>query len=348
MAKKPDKFAAAKYGDLINAVYGMFKSDPHNLKPAPADFGPEWRHIAWIDMNDFFLGISDPRFYGVVLQATDAATAGFDYAIAIRGTEGSLEWIDDAMALPVPFAPVPDSGRVAYGFDKIYSTLNVTRAATAQRLQTAIPAHTQKTFAEQINALVKADPPRGIHAVDKGEPRGKFLVLGHSLGAALVTLYVIENASLKTVQRIDTLCTYASPRVGWAHFVQQFNALQSGGLTSWRIANVNDVVTHVPFKLLGYRDVDTGIEFSGAKTAKNDPNCMHNMQTYQHYLDPEHYQLPGGCDLPKEIATPPETPAEAPVSIPDAAVGASAVSVPDAIQFTIEVTIPWQQQSSQP
>jgi len=343
MATLLDKRAAAGYGELVNAVYAMFLSDPHNLEPhTSSSFAPIWKQIAWIDMKDFILGFTDPRFYGVVLQATDANTTGFDYAIAIRGTEGALEWIDDALAVPVPFAPVPDSGRVAYGFNKIYSTLNVTHVATRERLQLAAGA-TRQTFGHQINALVEAEPsPRRIRsAADPTEPRGQFLVLGHSLGAALATLYVMENASLGTVQHINTICTYASPRVGWVRFVQKFNELASkNGITSWRIANVNDLVTHLPSELLGYRDVDAGSKFSGAGIAKNNPICMHNMRTYQHWLDPEHYSAPDGCALTHPVGALVETLAAGRLSIPDTAIKAKALDSDDAIGFTIDAEIP--------
>lgn len=83
----------------MNAVYEMYNNDKHSLTPMPsAKFGPNWSFLAWIDMSDFLFGFSDPRFYGVVLQSA-TPTTGFDYAIAIRGTEGALEWVDDAMGL---------------------------------------------------------------------------------------------------------------------------------------------------------------------------------------------------------------------------------------------------------
>jgi hypothetical protein len=43
--------------------------------------------------------------------------------IAIRGTEGVMEWIDDAAAIPIPFRQAPGRGRVATGFDTIYRPL---------------------------------------------------------------------------------------------------------------------------------------------------------------------------------------------------------------------------------
>lgn len=341
MATPLDGPTAAKYGELVNGAYDMFTAEPHNLTPSPSSRflkpGWSWTLIAWITMKDFILGASDDRFYGVVLQSPNPATSGFDYAIAIRGTEGPLEWIDDAMAVPVPFTPVPNSGRVAYGFDKIYSTLNVIRTATGARPQVAGQAKPQ-TFAEQVDALVtltSSDTERA--KADTGEPKGRFLVTAHSLGAALATLYVMENTARKTVQ-IDAICTFASPRVGWSQFVAAFDALEANGLTSWRIANVNDVVTWVPPKLIGYRDVDDGYTFSGAEFAKNTVLCMHHMATYQHWCDRDNFDPPEGCALEQSQAAS-LNPLTMHPAIPDSAISGEAQPVDASVRFTIDATI---------
>src|SRR4029077_10656885 len=80
-------------------------------------------------MSDFILNLKEPEFYGIVCRKVDNP----DWRIvAIRGTEGAIEWIDDAAALPRPFRQVPDTGRVASGFDKIYSSLKVVKRRLAE------------------------------------------------------------------------------------------------------------------------------------------------------------------------------------------------------------------------
>ena len=68
---------------------------------------------------------------------------------------------------------------------------------------------------------------------------------GHSLGGALATLAASRWNSITT-----HLYTYGSPRVGGRKFVKSF-------LTSnrYRFRNNNDIVTRVPFEILGYKHV---------------------------------------------------------------------------------------------
>ena len=55
-------------------------------------------------------------------------------------------------------------------------------------------------------------------------PKRLTTVAGLSLGAALATLFVMENDSKRKFD-ITTLCTFASPRVGKMEFVHLFNQL---------------------------------------------------------------------------------------------------------------------------
>jgi len=68
---------------------------------------------------------------------------------------------------------------------------------------------------------------------------------GHSLGGALATL------AASRWNTIDThLYTYGSPRVGGRKFIKSF--LSSN---RYRFRNNNDIVTRVPFEMLGYKHV---------------------------------------------------------------------------------------------
>ena len=68
---------------------------------------------------------------------------------------------------------------------------------------------------------------------------------GHSLGGALATL------AASRWNTIDThLYTYGSPRVGGRKFIKSF--LSSN---RYRFRNNNDIVTRVPFEILGYKHV---------------------------------------------------------------------------------------------
>jgi hypothetical protein len=75
-----------------------------------------------------------------------------------------MEWIDDAAAIPIPFRQVPAAGRVATGFDTIYSSLKVVkRSLTEERefaVTTAGAAATPETFsgsfADQLEQLANS------------------------------------------------------------------------------------------------------------------------------------------------------------------------------------------------
>ncbi len=69
-----------------------------------------------------------------------------------------------------------------------------------------------------------------------------FFVCGHSLGAAMATI-----ATSRMQDKVDALYTYGSPRTGTRKFV---NSIKT---THYRHVNNNDMVTCVPFALLGYR-----------------------------------------------------------------------------------------------
>jgi len=288
---------ATFYGQFVQAAYTMFKNaNPNPLRPEPDGIPPTYELGAWILMSDFVLNISDPKFYGIVVH--DVANPD-SRIIAIRGTEGAIEWLDDAFAIPVPFRQVPSAGRVAQGFDKVYSTLKVVRYTPPEKRAAAAAAALPETyggsFAEQLEQLaISREAERGIApAAAGGRARVErpTVVTGHSLGSALATLFVMENDS-KGKFDISTLCTFASPRVGNMEFVHTFNQLS---IISWRIVNTRDLVPKLPPKIpivLDYDHVDVAYPFDSAVFAKNNLACNHSMDTYLHWLDPTHQVLP--------------------------------------------------------
>ncbi len=225
--------------------------------------------------------------------------------IAIRGTEGAVEWLDDAAAIPVPFRQVPSARRVAQGFDKIYDTLKVVKRRLPKDPPPAAGAEPETfsgSFAEQLaisrEAVRGSGPPSTAGRV---RPQRSAIVAGHSLGAALTTLFVMENDS-KGKFDITTLCTFASPRVGSMEFVHLFNQLS---IVSWPIVNTRDVVPklppHIPI-LLDYGHVHDEYAFNSSGFAKNNLLCWHTMETYLHWLDSRNSLLPE-C-VPSALAGP--------------------------------------------
>ncbi|HKW33453.1 MAG TPA: lipase family protein [Candidatus Acidoferrum sp.] len=299
MGRPLDKQEAVLYGKFVNAAYAMFKRDQNVLHPEPAtgDIPDPYEMVAWIIMSDFtFWGKEIPKFYGLIGRHQQQKR---NFILAIRGTEGAIEWLDDATAFLVPFRQVPTAGKVERGFDKIYATLKVVKrhgvaaplptvkptGAAAAALTTApVREVIQGTFAEQLERLADTfEAPDVMSLAKERRPRRSFVVTGHSLGSALATLFVMENKQ-KNKFDITTICTFASPHVGNTEFVDQFDKL---ALTSWRIVNTQDLVPKVPLRLpfFDYQHVATPYEFSSAGVVKWGPACWHSMSTYLHWLD---------------------------------------------------------------
>ncbi len=294
MGRDLDKSEAFFYGRFVLAAYKMFKNqNPDPLRPAPDGIPDGYELAAWIHMSDFLFDTKEPKFYGIVVREIKNPDSRI---IAIRGTEGAIEWIDDAAALPVPFRQVPSAGRVAYGFDKIYDSLKVVPSLLpedrAMGPETAAPL--AGSFGEQLHQLaLRREAARRGRAMraDEARPSRPTVVTGHSLGSALATLFVLENDARRRFE-VATLCTFASPRVGNLEFARRFDQLP---ITSWRIVNSLDVVPrlppHIPM-VLEYDHVDTEYSFRSSDFARNSLLCWHTMETYLHWLDPTFALLP--------------------------------------------------------
>jgi hypothetical protein len=304
MRQPLDPQKAYFYGRFVQAAYEMFLhpqgGDP--LRPDPAGIPDGYELGAWIHMSDFILTAKKPEFYGIVVHGQEGKNDPDWRIIAIRGTEGALEWIDDALAIPVRFRQVPSAGRVACGFDRIYSSLKVVKRRLAGEPAAAAPgAATEEafggSFADQLEQLAIAhEAARGV-AARVGEPRRPrpTVVAGHSLGSALTTLFVMENAR-KHKFDIQTLCTFASPRVGNKEFARAFDQLP---INSWRVVNTIDVVPKLPLHLpvpLDYDHVEMAYPFTSADFTGKSLVCRHCMETYLHWLNSKS-TLREGCGL---------------------------------------------------
>jgi hypothetical protein len=85
-----------------------------------------------------------------------------------------------------------------------------------------------------------------------GSPPRKFLITGHSLGAALAALFA--QRMTKTMGIVpEGIYTFGMPRIGSARFAHQFN--QELGKRTYRLVHGDDIVARVPPSNLGYRHV---------------------------------------------------------------------------------------------
>lgn len=120
---------AVDIGRFVAEAYAMYDADPTNLQPKKTPCFPSgYDLVAWITMADFFGDVSDRVFYGIIAASQAAPSA---VVVAIRGTQGAIEWWDDLHFGLVPFSQNPAAGEVAEGFDSIYETLRVTPVGRA-------------------------------------------------------------------------------------------------------------------------------------------------------------------------------------------------------------------------
>jgi predicted lipase len=205
-----------------------------------------------------------------------------EHIMAIRGTENVTEWLDDFTS--VILVPLNGFGEVAYGFHRIYQTLRVVTNAMPQALDPQAPKRSLETigiFADQVAAATRyhaamRKPSKKSEAPDATV---SIEVTGHSLGAALATLYVAENTRSRKVTT-PQICTFGSPRVGDLTFAKKFDEL---GVTSWRIVNELDVVPKVPF--LGFAHVEKEYLYNSGLLVNWSLRCWHLLETYLHLLD---------------------------------------------------------------
>jgi hypothetical protein len=325
--------AAILYGQFVKAAYSMY--DPATLTPPPsADFPAGYQLTAWVNMRDFILGSTDPVFYGFIVQnMTDAS----QFVLAIRGTLNGVEWWDDFnAAIKTPFK-VPGCGSVGAGFARIYETLEVierpTGAATAP-----VVAQSLKSiggFCQQVSALVRRRVAATARATGR-DTSGSIEVTGHSLGAALATLYTLENAFTDKIPN-PGLCTFASPFVGDSTFASAFDGL---GLTSWRIVNSPDIVPKLPPEILGFTHVNTLQLYNSSGKVQPSLTCWHALATYLSLIDPTLQPDPDCRLLAAPAAAPRRTVVAAPelsVATPATITNFSVPSGPVAITITVKV-----------
>ena len=291
-----DPLVAAHYGDFVQAAYDMYGVDQKDLTPQPLSIPAGYRLAAWIQMQDFILGSVGLVFYGIVAQETANPS---NFVVAIRGTGDGIEWWDDVTSVVKTVFKDPNCGSVGSGFARIYDTLEVVEVPSGAA--GALVARSLKPvggFSQQIADLVKRHATQSLSERVAGVPAtASVVVTGHSLGAALATLYAIDNAV--TDQISNPACvTFASPRVGDGNFVNAFNALD---LTSWRIVNKPDKVPMLPPTICGFGDVDTLELYDSTGKVQANLGCWHSLATYLSLLDPSR-QPNSSCALASAAA----------------------------------------------
>jgi triacylglycerol lipase len=256
---------AAQLGLLVNYAMDMYRGDRENLTPAPdARLAPDWRLLGYLASSDCLfrrgqtLALGDPVCFGYLAQNVAEPS---QYIATLRGTDGIIEWIEDAEFLPIAH---PAGGKVEEGFYDLYSDM---------RYLSAAPAGSDP-----------AQAPFAAAGIAAAVGTGTLTVIGHSLGAAMATYLSYDLAAPDALDTRVATCLLASPRPGDAAFVKAFaTRVKAAQAFAYEL----DIVPRVP---LGpdYTDLLSlnwiGINTAQAKICFSLP-CHHHVLSYCSMLD---------------------------------------------------------------
>src|SRR5260370_17021977 len=166
---------AILYGQLVNAAYDVPPSDLGNRagQLVNAGVGGEettFEVIGWVFANDLATDKRPPGTTGTVSIGLLLWQAGTGEAvIAIRGTEGIHEWLQDANFFTTACPFLAGAGETEDGFTDMYKSFAIGGASGP-----SVTASLATIFgSKQVNSLT---------------------VCGHSLGGALATLQSLDVA----------------------------------------------------------------------------------------------------------------------------------------------------------
>ncbi len=256
---------AIEFAQLVNAAYEIQPGNLVNSAGAKVTAGSRTYTVATtIYASDLATDMNPGRgadqvSIGLICQADGTG----DVVIAIRGTEGILEWVHDAEFLLVPCPFLAGSGHTEDGFTAMYTSL---RTDVAPGSSTVVQALAMLPFAQPATSLT---------------------ICGHSLGGALATLLALDVAA-NTVFKYPTVYTYASPRAGDPAFASTYNQVVKN---TCRIANRIDLVPKLPFPPL-YEHVLTLSDLNPVRLfpfppkilVRTDLGCEHALNTYLYLL----------------------------------------------------------------
>jgi predicted lipase len=260
-----DVTTAINVAQLLNTTYDTLPSDLTNAAGTTVSAGgTTYTVVTTIYANDLATDINpsadnDEVSIGLICQVAQAG----DVVIAIRGTEGILEWIHDAEFLQVPCPFLVGAGHTEDGFTAMYESLRTGAAPGSPSV---------------VSALAKLSFPR---------PVSSMTICGHSLGGSLATLLALDVAANSAITT-PAVYTFGSPRTGDSLFARTFDQVVTN---SFRIANRVDIVPTLP-PPVDYDHVLNPYEVNPVRLlplppkvlVKFDPGCEHSIVTYMYLL----------------------------------------------------------------
>ena len=191
---------AIQFGQLVNTTYATQPGDLTNAAGQSLTAGGvDYTVVTTIYANDLATDMNPSRVddevsIGLICQVDQSG----DVVIAIRGTEGILEWIHDAEFLQVPCPFLVGAGHTEDGFTDMYESLRTGAAPNSPTV---------------VGALPNLSFPKSV---------GSVTVCGHSLGGALATLLALDVAA-NTAFSNPAVYTYGSPRTGDSLFAGTYD-----------------------------------------------------------------------------------------------------------------------------
>jgi hypothetical protein len=260
-----DVIKAIEFGQLVNATYATSPSDLTNAAGQSLSAGGiGYTVITTTYANDLATDMNPTRgddvvSIGLICQANQTG----DVVIAIRGTEGILEWIHDAEFLLVPCPFLAGAGHTEDGFTAMYESLRTGSESDSPTV---------------VNALAKLPFTHPVSSVT---------ICGHSLGGALATLLALDVAA-NTVFSDPAVYSYGSPRTGDSLFASTYDQVVKN---SYRIANRLDIVPALP-PPVDYEHVLNPYELNPIRLMPPPPKilvkstltCEHSIVTYLYLL----------------------------------------------------------------
>jgi hypothetical protein len=247
---------AIQYAQLVNAAYDAFA--------AKQPVTPGYELLATIYANDLATESNPGRGatrvkMGLILQAQ----AGGEAVVAIRGTEGIKEWVQDAQFLDEPFTFVDGGGRTEDGFTDMYTSMTVEEGAGAPSVVKFLGAYAWKRAVSSLT------------------------ICGHSLGGAIATLLALDVAANTQAPFNDpTIYTYASPRAGNHDFAVKYHQTVK---TTYRFVDTVDLVPKMP-GIFPYRHVTDAILLDSLTLIpprvrlQPNPLCWHILTSYTYLM----------------------------------------------------------------
>jgi predicted lipase len=262
-----DVTTAINVAQLLNTTYDTSPSDLTNAAGNTVSAGGiNYTVVTTIYSNDLATDINPNRGDDEVSIGLICQDQAGNVVIAIRGTEGTLEWIHDAEFLQVPCPFLVGAGHTEDGFTAMYESLRTGADADS---------------ASVVSALATLKFPRSVSSMT---------ICGHSLGGALATLLALDVAA-NTAFNNPSVYTYGSPRVGDSLFASTFDQVVKN---SYRVANRLDIVPTLP-PPVDYDHVLNPVDLNPIRLlpwppkvlVKFNPGCEHSLITYMYLLSLE-------------------------------------------------------------